>query len=112
MGSGSSRAQLASHNRPWEDKTAGPAWLRRTPEAVMEVISRHGTTAQIDPLRFCAWLLERCRERGVRVHQPARAVGVLLDGDGDGDGEPVLGGVRIEQEGEEGDCEWRDSGRG
>ncbi|KAH9871921.1 hypothetical protein J1614_006179 [Plenodomus biglobosus] len=106
MESGSSRAQLASHNRPWEEKTVGPEWLRRTPEAVMEVISRHGTTAQIDPLRFCTWLLERCRERGVRVHQPARAVGLLLDG------EDVLGGVRIEEDGEERDCEWRDSGHG
>ncbi|KAI8936972.1 hypothetical protein NX059_006200 [Plenodomus lindquistii] len=93
--SGTSRAQLANHNRPWEEKTGGPEWLRRTQEGVMEVISREGTTAQIDPLRFCRWLLERCRERGVQIHQPAKAVGVVLDGEG------VLGGVRIQQDGEE-----------
>jgi flavin-dependent dehydrogenase len=55
----------------------------------MEVISRDGTTAQIDPLRFCQWLLQTVRKRGVRVYQPARATGIV------GNGEGVLCGVRI-----------------
>lgn len=56
----------------------------------MEVISRDGTTAQIDPLRFCQWLLKEVKERGVNVHQPARATSVIRDQDG------VLSGVRIQ----------------
>ena len=56
----------------------------------MEVISREGTTAQIDPLRFCQWLLKEVKARGVNVHQPARATGVVQDQDG------VLSGIRIQ----------------
>ncbi|OAL00755.1 FAD dependent oxidoreductase [Phaeosphaeriaceae sp. SRC1lsM3a] len=93
--SGTSRAQLANHNRPWEEEGLGPEWLRRTKDATMEVISRDGTTAQIDPLRFCRWLFERCQERGVRVRYPARAMSVSRDGGG------ALNAVRISQDGEE-----------
>ena len=64
----------------------------------MEVISRDGTTAQIDPLRFCEWLLKEVKERGVNVHQPARATSVIQDQDG------VLSGVRI-QAGEDADSQ-------
>lgn len=67
----------------------------------MEVISRGGTTAQIDPLRFCGWLLERIKERGVQVRNPARALSVSKDTDG------ALNAVRISQDGEEIECEFR-----
>lgn len=65
----------------------------------MEVISKEGTTAQIDPLRFCRWLLERCKERGVNICQPARALSISQDQDG------VLNGVRISQDGTESERE-------
>jgi hypothetical protein len=55
----------------------------------MEVISRDGTTAQIDPLRFCQWLLKEVKERGVRIHQPARATAIVHDS------EDVLCGLKI-----------------
>ncbi|KAH7380665.1 FAD dependent oxidoreductase [Pyrenochaeta sp. MPI-SDFR-AT-0127] len=90
-----SRAQVASHNRPWEEDQTGPAWLRRTEDGIMEVISRDGTTAQIDPLRFCQWLLGKCRERGVQVHQPARAISVSKNGGG------ILNRIRISKDGAE-----------
>lgn len=61
----------------------------------MEVISRDGTTAQVDPLRFCRWLLERCKEKGVQFHQPARAISVSKDDSG------ALNGVRISEDGAE-----------
>lgn len=94
--SGTSRAQLANHNRPWEAEGGlGPAWLRRTKDATMEAISRGGKTAQIDPLRFCGWLLEKVRERGIQIRNPARALSVSRDGDG------VLNRIRISQNGEE-----------
>jgi len=55
----------------------------------MEVISRDGTTAQIDPLRFCQWLLEEVQRRGAMIHQPAMATAIIKDS------EDVLRGVRI-----------------
>jgi hypothetical protein len=63
----------------------------------MEVISRDGTTAQIDPLRFCRWMLARCKERGVQVHNPARALSVSRE-------QGVLNGVRMSQDGVETEC--------
>lgn len=67
----------------------------------MEVISRGGTTAQIDPLRFCRWLLSTVQERGVRVVFPAAATEVLRDAKG------VLSGVKVveSQGGKAHDCE-------
>jgi flavin-dependent dehydrogenase len=64
----------------------------------MEVISREGTTAQIDPLRFCRWLLAQCQERGVQLHHPARALSVSKDDRG------ALNGIRISQNGTETEC--------
>jgi len=55
----------------------------------MEVISRDSTTAQIDPLRFCKWLLSCVEEKGVKIIYPAAATEVLRDAKG------VLSGVRI-----------------
>jgi len=57
----------------------------------MEVISRDGTTAQIDPLRFCQWLLKEVQRRGVTIHQPAMATAIIKDS------EDVLRGVRISE---------------
>ena len=88
---GTSRAQAAGHNKPREEQVTCPGWLRRTQEGTMEVISRDGTTAQIDPLRFCQWVLKEVKARGVTIHQPARATGVIQDSEG------VLSGVRIQQ---------------
>ncbi|KAK8194206.1 hypothetical protein M8818_007394 [Zalaria obscura] len=70
-----------------EVEVEGPAWL--SPKGGYEVIGEEGTTAQVDPGRLCGWLLERCREKGVRVEFPARAVGVVRDGEG------VMMGVRV-----------------
>jgi hypothetical protein len=92
--SGTSRAQVANHNRPLEEDGVAPEWLRRTKEDTMEVISRDGTTAQIDPLRFCQWLLARCKERGVQVHHPARALSVSRE-------HGILNRIRISQDGAE-----------
>ncbi|KAF2032335.1 FAD dependent oxidoreductase [Setomelanomma holmii] len=95
--SGTSRAQLANHNRPWEEEQSGPGWLRRTKDGTMEIISQGGTTAQIDPMRFCKWLLAKCQERGVQVLNPARALSVSRDGNG------ILNGIRISRDGAESD---------
>lgn len=56
-----------------------PAWLVRSGGAV-EVISTPETTAQVDPLRLCHFLLAQCRSRGVEVHYPARATRLQVCG--------------------------------
>ncbi|KAH5264676.1 hypothetical protein HBI71_093060 [Parastagonospora nodorum] len=93
--SGTSRGQLPYHASPWEAEEGGPQWLRRTKEGAMEVISGGRTTAQIDPLRFCRWLLARCQERGVNVHNPARALSLSRDES------CVLNGIRMSHDGVE-----------
>jgi flavin-dependent dehydrogenase len=66
----------------------------------MEVISRDGTTAQIDPLRFCQWILEEVKQRGVKIHQPAKATAIVKDA------ADILCGLRIlEGDGPEPDAE-------
>lgn len=66
----------------------------------MEVISRSGTTAQIDPKRFCGWLKESVEKKGVRVLNPATATELLRDAQG------VLSGVRVlgSRDGQTQDC--------
>ncbi|EDU51332.1 FAD dependent oxidoreductase [Pyrenophora tritici-repentis] len=88
---GTSRAQVANHNAPLEEKAAVPPWLRRTQDGIMEVISREGTTAQIDPFRFCQWIVKELKRRGVNVHQPARAREIVRNEDG------VLCGVKLQK---------------
>ena len=87
---------MANHNSPLEEKAAVPGWLRRTPDGIMEVISREGTTAQIDPFRFCQWMAKELQRRGVNVHQPARAREIIKNED------DVLCGVKLQKgEGDE-----------
>ncbi|KAK4155150.1 FAD dependent oxidoreductase [Chaetomidium leptoderma] len=66
-----------------------PAWLRRLEGDHIELISDEGSTAQVDPLLLCQFLLRECVERGVRLHHPAKPVSVSTDGKGE------LVGVRI-----------------
>jgi len=46
-------------------------------------------------LRFCKWLLEQCREKGVKVKYPAKAVAIIRDEEG------VLKGIQLSEEGSE-----------
>ncbi|KAL2021001.1 hypothetical protein VTK56DRAFT_7775 [Thermocarpiscus australiensis] len=66
-----------------------PAWLRRVDGDHLELISDEDTTAQVDPLLLCRFLLQECVKRGVKLHHPARPVSVSTDGKGE------LAGVRI-----------------
>ncbi|PSN67170.1 FAD dependent oxidoreductase-like protein superfamily [Corynespora cassiicola Philippines] len=86
---GTSRAEAANHRKPIA--TTEPVWLKKVEESSLEVISQEGT-AQIDPLRFCQWLLERCTERGVQLHQPARTISVSKDENN------LLNAIRISKE--------------
>ncbi|KAF2191073.1 FAD dependent oxidoreductase [Zopfia rhizophila CBS 207.26] len=90
---GTSRAQAAG-NRPSADSTS-PVWLKRDKGGSLEVISRENSTGQIDPLRFCQFLLDQCLSRGVQLHQPARAISVSNDENNQ------LNGIRISKDGTE-----------
>ncbi|KAK5654387.1 hypothetical protein OQA88_7296 [Cercophora sp. LCS_1] len=79
---GTSRVQAAPDEVTKDGEPAShvsPAWLRRVKGDHIELISTEGSTAQLDPLLLCQFLLQECLERGVRLHHPATAVSVSTD---------------------------------
>lgn len=56
-----------------------PPWLRRTPGDSISLIGEVGSTAQLNPLRLCQFLLEECLQQGVQLHHPAKAIAVMKD---------------------------------
>ena len=52
----------------------GPAWLKD--RAALDVISDGSSTAQVDPLLLCRFLLDECLDRGVQLHMPARPISI------------------------------------
>ncbi|KAF2205621.1 FAD dependent oxidoreductase-like protein superfamily [Delitschia confertaspora ATCC 74209] len=93
LSNGTSRAQAAGAVPSLNSN--GPVWLKRTEGGSLEVISKENSTAQIDPLRFCKFLLDQCLSRGVQVHYPAKALSVSRDQNN------RLSGIRISQNGVE-----------
>ncbi|SLM38593.1 FAD dependent oxidoreductase [Lasallia pustulata] len=74
---GNSRAETAGqHGFVSGD---GPAWLTSRGGGRFEVISEGDSTAQVDPLRLCHFLLKECLARGVHLHQPAMVISVSTD---------------------------------
>jgi len=57
-----------------------PAWLLN--RDALRIISEGSTTAQVDPLLLCRFLLEACINRGVRLHQPARPISLTRSSSG------------------------------
>ncbi|KAF1959648.1 FAD dependent oxidoreductase-like protein superfamily [Byssothecium circinans] len=96
LADGTSRVKVVSKDGK-NETGIGPLWLKDAGEGSLEEISAEGAVAQIDPLRFCQWLLERCRERGVNIYHPVRAISVSHDENG------LLNGVRISEDGLERD---------
>lgn len=77
---GTSRAGVAP-GAPDADDLGGraPRWLRRVAGDEIEVISDKGSTAQVDPLALCRFLLQECLRRGVQLHHPATAISIAKD---------------------------------
>lgn len=88
---GTTRAQAAT-GLAIQAADVGPAWLASSGQA--EVISNSDTTAQVDPLQLCQFLLKQCVARGVVFHRPAKATRVKSDNG-------VLTGVYITESGTE-----------
>lgn len=56
-----------------------PPWLRRGKGDSVSIIGDSSSTAQVDPLRLCRFLLDECVAQGVHLHHPAVAVSVMAD---------------------------------
>ncbi|KAK4693168.1 hypothetical protein P7C71_g4182, partial [Lecanoromycetidae sp. Uapishka_2] len=83
---GASRSTAAA--RSSDAKGGGPTWLRRYSE--LDVMSDGSTTAQVDPLRLCRFLMESCLSRGVHLHQPVRPLSILRSSSGAQSGVEVV----------------------
>ncbi|ORY67263.1 FAD dependent oxidoreductase [Pseudomassariella vexata] len=73
---GNSRADAASCDPA---VGAAPLWLRRVQGDAVKVISDEGTVAQVDPLQLSQFLLQKCLDSGVHLHQPAEAISIRTD---------------------------------
>ncbi|EEH43933.2 uncharacterized protein PADG_00222 [Paracoccidioides brasiliensis Pb18] len=78
---GASRAEVAvrADEKREGEPDASPCWLTRQRGGFVERISDERGAAQVDPLRLCQFLLTKCIERGVHVHNPARAISLVKD---------------------------------
>ncbi|KAG8166484.1 hypothetical protein KVR01_002173 [Diaporthe batatas] len=56
-----------------------PPWLLREDGDTVKPIGDDRTTAQVDPLQLCRFLLKQCLDSGVHLSQPARAVAIMKD---------------------------------
>ncbi|KAI0274744.1 FAD dependent oxidoreductase [Gloeopeniophorella convolvens] len=76
---GTSRATAAA-DAPAYGATALPTWLAadlQARHASADVLSTGASTAQVNPLQLCEFLLAQCRARGVAVHHPVFATGTV-----------------------------------
>ncbi|CAK3817507.1 hypothetical protein BTJ68_02472 [Lecanosticta acicola] len=91
LAEGGSRAEAAGMHEYGNDGV-GPRWLKRRKGDYVEVISEEGGVAQVDPLRLSKFLLGESLDKGVRLHQPARAVKLVTGKDG------VMKGLRVRKD--------------
>ena len=67
---GASRSLAAVRSAKENEK--GPLWLKH--RDALDVMSDGSSTAQVDPLLLCRFLLDECIGRGIHIHQPCRPV--------------------------------------
>jgi len=88
---GGSRADAAGTHE-FYGESEGPAWLARRKGDSLDVIGEDDSVAQVDPLRLSRFLLRESILKGVRFHQPVRAVKVSKDEAGE------LSAIRVRHE--------------
>ncbi|KAL1859745.1 hypothetical protein Daus18300_009467 [Diaporthe australafricana] len=79
---GTSRGDAAAAGCTRDDSDDGgvlPPWLRREDGDTVRPIGDDRTTAQVDPLQLCHFLLSQCLESGVHLSQPAKATAIMKD---------------------------------
>ncbi|KAI4170800.1 MAG: hypothetical protein LQ343_004689 [Gyalolechia ehrenbergii] len=79
MGEGVSRVKAAK--RIAENDDTKPIWLAPK-HGRPDIIDKGEGTAQVDPYELCQFLLSECKDRGVKLHHPAKATTVSRDADG------------------------------
>lgn len=79
LGEGTSRVKAAK--RIAENDDTKPVWLAPR-HGRPDIIDKGDGTAQVDPYELCQFLLSECKNRGVRVHQPAEATSITRDSSG------------------------------
>ncbi|KAI4200006.1 MAG: hypothetical protein LQ346_002479 [Caloplaca aetnensis] len=79
LGEGTSRAKAAK--RIAENDDIRPVWLAPK-HGRPDIIDKGDGTAQVDPYKLCQFLFSESKNRGVKVHQPARATSVARDSNG------------------------------
>ncbi|KAF4987118.1 hypothetical protein FDECE_15601 [Fusarium decemcellulare] len=67
---GGSRADLVAERSEVKDGNS-PPWLRRFKGDGISVLDKGEGTAVLDPLKLCQFLIQKCKEAGVRIHHPA-----------------------------------------
>ena len=75
LSEGTSRSVTATKTAQGESK--GPMWLKSRDN--LNVMSDGSSTAQVDPLLLCQFLLKECLGRGVHLHQPFRPLSLHRD---------------------------------
>ncbi|KAM0241610.1 hypothetical protein ACHAPO_001299 [Fusarium lateritium] len=70
LSEGGSRADLVEERGAVKDRNS-PPWLKRVKGDALSLVDNGEGTAVLDPLKLCQFLLERCREAGVRIYTPA-----------------------------------------
>ncbi|KZF21251.1 FAD dependent oxidoreductase-like protein [Xylona heveae TC161] len=76
---GTSRAEAANAAQQFFKEGEGPSWLTHPKGTDLELLSGGESTAQVDPLKLCQFLLEQCKVRNVQIHQPAEAISISQD---------------------------------
>ncbi|KAL8790558.1 MAG: hypothetical protein Q9195_006302 [Heterodermia aff. obscurata] len=71
---GVSRSVAAKSTETQEKGDDRPTWLKG--KGRLDVISSGDSTAQVDPLPLCRFLLQKCLSRGVHLHHPAHAISI------------------------------------
>ncbi|POS76742.1 FAD dependent oxidoreductase [Diaporthe helianthi] len=83
---GTSRSGPATGSAPdgldAHDAHVLPPWLRREQGDTVKPLGDDKTTAQVDPLQLCRFLLKQCLDSGVHLSHPARATAIMKDARG------------------------------
>ncbi|KAL9031304.1 MAG: hypothetical protein Q9196_000660 [Gyalolechia fulgens] len=79
MGAGASRVKAAK--KIAENDDTKPVWLAPK-HGRPDIIDKGDGTAQVDPYKLCQFLLSECKDRGVKLYHPAKAMNVTRDANG------------------------------
>ncbi|KAL6718291.1 hypothetical protein ACLMJK_004379 [Lecanora helva] len=80
LSEGASRSVAAAMTNGPERTNRNPSWLKH--RQALNVMSDGTSTAQVNPLLLCRFLLDECIKRGVNLHQSTRPVSISRSSSG------------------------------